>query len=225
LPRIMYRWRATLGRGQEFAKRTARPCRPWGTAWQSKLYCSQALRSPARSEHAPAANPEGTRPTSPSASLVPLRVSSMQLLAQDNAASQTTASAEGRDAAVRCCLERILETENPNSLPNLSARRAHLELQHGGLAHRSASLMAPAAHWASQADSLAAIHPERHPQVANRLIAELNRASPNNAEPFARESAATRTHLTNNCRLPGAKVGGFGPQTAPRSARPARGRA
>ena len=60
-----------------------------------------------------------------------------------------------RDVSVPCCLE------DGEALPDTASRQSQLAFRHGGLGLRSARLHAPAAFWASWADSLSAIQRKR----------------------------------------------------------------
>ena len=69
----------------------------------------------------------------------------------------TRAYAAVHDAAVLSCLDALLFADAAAGLPPTAALRAQLALRHGGLGLRSAVRHAPAAFWASWADSIKAI--------------------------------------------------------------------
>ena len=57
------------------------------------------------------------------------------------------------DAAVQRCFSAMLFGEDGGALPDTASRQSQLAFRHGGLGLRSARLHAPAAFWASWADS------------------------------------------------------------------------
>ena len=101
--------------------------------------------------------------------------------------------AQDHDRAVRQCLS-VLLSDTPTEPEGLSAQSVHLALRNGGLGLRSAARLAPAAYWASWADSLAMIR-ARHPSVAGRIVQELGSPAP--AAPCLRELAEAAAQLCN----------------------------
>ena len=61
-------------------------------------------------------------------------------------------------------------------LPDTASRQSQLAFRHGGLGLRSARLHAPAAFWASWADSLSAIQ-RRDPDLAQHIVRQLEHVS------------------------------------------------
>ncbi len=84
--------------------------------------------------------------------------------------SCTAVYAQEHDAAVLRCLGTLLG----NDIQGQHAQRALLAMRSGGLGLRSAQRLAPAAYWASWADSLAMLR-AKHPQVAERIAQQLER--------------------------------------------------
>ena len=86
----------------------------------------------------------------------------------------TAAFAAEHDHSILSCLAQLLQVEasSDSPLPALIARRAHLSLRLGGLGLRSASAHAPAAYFASWADSLRAIAGQDRP-FSDSLLHEL----------------------------------------------------
>ena len=84
----------------------------------------------------------------------------------------TRGYAASHDAAVLDCLQSLLYADAGTALPETAQARAQLALRHGGLGLRSAARHAPAAYWASWADSLRAIA-RRDAAHAHELIAAL----------------------------------------------------
>ena len=103
--------------------------------------------------------------------------------------SATAAFARQHDDAILSCLGNLLDQE----VQGLHARRALLPFAKGGLGFRSAARLAPAAYWASWADSLAMTR-QRHPQTADRMVQELERGGEGLA-PCLREAAAAAESL------------------------------
>ena len=71
----------------------------------------------------------------------------------------TAAFAFEHDRGVLLCLAQLLQVDPGagDPLPDLTARRVHLALRHGGLGLRSAAAHAPAAYFASWADTMPAV--------------------------------------------------------------------
>ena len=78
----------------------------------------------------------------------------------------------GHDAAVQRCFSAMLFGEDGGALPDTASRQSQLAFRHGGLGLRSARLHAPAAFWASWADSLSAIQ-RRDPDLAQHIVRQL----------------------------------------------------
>ena len=76
------------------------------------------------------------------------------------------------DAAVQRCFSAMLFGEDGGALPDTASRQSQLAVRHGGLGLRSARLHAPAAFWASWADSLSAIQ-RRDPDLAQHIVRQL----------------------------------------------------
>ena len=68
--------------------------------------------------------------------------------------ASTLEYATRHDAAIHQCLDTILFADAAQGLPGPVVARAQLALRHGGLGLRSAARHAPAAFWASRADTI-----------------------------------------------------------------------
>ena len=84
------------------------------------------------------------------------------------------AFAEAHDAAVAACLADLL---GAGPLPDHALRLAQLPFQQGGLNLRSAVALAPAAYWASWADTLPVLH-RQLPRFAADVVARLGAGEP-----------------------------------------------
>ncbi|CAE6971831.1 unnamed protein product [Symbiodinium sp. CCMP2456] len=90
----------------------------------------------------------------------------------------TAVFAATHDRNILCCLAQLLQLVlgGADPLPHFAAARAHLCLRHGGLGLRSAAEHAPAAYFASRADSLGALR-LREPEFCRAIAGQLDDAA------------------------------------------------
>ena len=103
--------------------------------------------------------------------------------------------AERHDIAMRRTLSEILGRSDINQTNEILCALCTMKHSHGGLGLRSARRTAPAAYWASIADTIPEIQ-KRYPRFAQRIVQWLN--SSDSIPHSMTEAAEARRHLINS---------------------------
>ena len=115
----------------------------------------------------------------------------------------TAVFAAEHDRNILCCLAQLLHIVpgDADPLPQSAAARANLSLRHGGLGLRSAAEHAPAAYFASWADSLGALR-VREPDSCHIIARLLDDATSGPSLPRCLSSLAGAVHLLRDTGFP-----------------------
>ena len=115
----------------------------------------------------------------------------------------TAVFAAEHDRNILCCLAQLLHIVpgDADPLPQSAAARANLSLRHGGLGLRSAAGHAPAAYFASWADSLGALR-VREPDSCHIIARLLDDATSGPSLPRCLSSLAGAVHLLRDTGFP-----------------------